>query len=136
MSMGKTTIVTYACIIALTLAGARGCNMIWNNQEIIAPSHHSVSYVTGISGHVEYTRFVDGSQEFKEYPGWGHKLFDSELNQDIDGDGLVDRIRRNGSEMKMNSLTEILIRKNDYDAHRERFDAADEQLQELAEQYN
>jgi hypothetical protein len=71
----------------------------------------------------------------KEYPGLSHRLFDSELHQDLDGDGFVDRIRRNGAEWKMNNLSELLVREHDYDAHKERFDEADTQLKELMDKY-
>ena len=60
------------------------------------------------------TVYADGTQDVKEYPGLGHRIFDSELRQDLNGDGLVDRIRRNGSELKMHRLSELLVRKNDY----------------------
>ena len=78
---------------------------------------------------------TDGSQDVKEYPSLGHRLFDSELYQDLNGDGLVDRIRRNGAEWKMNRLSELLVREYDYQSDKERFDEADKQLQELMVKY-
>ncbi len=41
------------------------------------------------------------------------------------------RIRQNGAEWKMNKLNTLLIRKQDYQDHKDRFDKADTQLQEL-----
>jgi len=118
----------------LLLLGTRGCSMAWNNWEVKKTGYRSRSFATGISGHTEYTLYSDGSQDVKIYHGLGHRAIDSELLQDLDGDGKVDRIRVNGSEIKMNSLRELLIREHDYDEHKERFDEADEEMQELAAQ--
>lgn len=122
-------------IIAGLLGGARGCNMAWNNRTLNNPAYTSVNYANGLTGHVEYTRYADGSQDVKEYPGLGHRLFDSELHQDLKGDGLVDRIRQNGAEWKMNSLSNLLVREYDYQDNKRQFDEADKQLQELMMKY-
>ena len=129
------TIGVGAAIIATLLGGVRGCNMAWNNRTLNKPAYTSVNYATGLTGHIEYTRYADGSQDVKEYPGLGHRLFDSELHQDLNGDGLVDRIRQNGAEWKMNRLSDLLVREHDYQANKERFDEADRQLQELMAKY-
>ncbi len=121
--------------IAVGCLIGRGCNNFFNNKIMNKPAYYSVSYATGLSGHVEYTRYKDGSQEFKEYPGLGHGFFDSDLCQDFNGDGKIDRIRKNGAEWKMNSLTEILVRESDYNSHKKRFDDADKMLKELKEKY-
>jgi len=126
---------TFAGTIGIAFLLIRGCNMACNNREINKPSHQTVSYATGITGHVEYTRYSDGSQDVKIYPGIGHRFWDSELYQDLDGDGLVDKIRRNGAEWKMNRLSELVVREHDYESHKERFDKADATLQELTEEY-
>lgn len=125
-----------AAVLAALGGGMRACNNSWNNRIIEKPTHYTTSYATGLTGHVEYTRYTDGSQDVKRYPGLGHRLWDSELHQDLDGDGLVDRIRKNGAEWKMNRLNELLIREYDYDDNQERFDSADKQLQELAAKYS
>lgn len=125
----------YIGIFGLIGLGARGYNMLMNNRTIDKPTHHTVSYATGLTGHVEYTRYVDGSQDVKIYPGLGHRLWDSELHQDLNGDGAVDRIRKNGAEWKMNRLSELLIREYDYDTSKDRFDKADERLQNLMKKY-
>ncbi len=128
-------IVIVGAMIAVSLVGVRGCNMAWNNRTLNKPAYTSVNYATGLSGHVEYTRYADGSQDVKDYPSLGHRLFDSELHQDLNGDGLVDRIRQNGAEWKMNRLTDLLVRENDYQDNKNRFDEADKQLQELMVKY-
>jgi len=125
----------YAVMFAALLGGVRGCNMAWNNRSLDKPAYQTESYATGLTGHVEFTRYSDGSMDVKEYPGLGHRIFDSELHQDLNGDGFVDRIRRNGAELKMNRLSEILVRENDYQANKERFDKADTQLQDLIAKY-
>jgi len=125
----------YLAIIAVALGGTRGCNMLFNNRSLDKPAYHIESYSTGLTGHIEFTRYFDGSIDVKEYPGLGHRLFDSELHQDINGDGLVDRIRKNGSELKMNQLSEILVRETDYQTNKKRFDKADTQLQDLITKY-
>ena len=114
----------------------RGCNMLCNNRKINKPAYKTVSYATGLNGHVEYTRYKDGSQDVKIYPGLGHRMWDSELNQDLDGNGKIDRIRKNGSELKMNKLSELLVREHDYKEHKERFDKADGRLKGLMEKYS
>ncbi|OIO61682.1 hypothetical protein COY26_01945 [Candidatus Woesearchaeota archaeon CG_4_10_14_0_2_um_filter_33_10] len=123
--------------VTLALLGlARGINIHFNNRTINKPAYYMESRAIGLSGHVEYIKYADGSQDVKEYPGFGHRLFDSQLSQDLDGDGLVDRIRKNGSEFKMNGLSELLVRKYDYESNKERFDKEDKKLQELATKYS
>ncbi len=129
------TIGAGIAIVAALLGGVRGCNMAWNNRSIVKPAYQTESRATGLYGHVEFTRYSDGSQDVKIYPGFAHRLFDSELHQDLNGDGLVDRIRRNGAEWKMNRLSELLVREYDYESHKERFDEADAQLQDLMAKY-
>ena len=124
-----------AVVIAALLGGIRGCNIMWNNRTLNKSAYISVNYATGLTGHIEYTQYADGSQDVKEYPGLGHRLFDSELHQDLNGDGLVDRIRQNGAEWKMNRLSDLLVREYDYQTNRERFDKADKQLHELMIKY-
>ncbi len=125
-----------ACVLAVgaLLVGARGCNMAFNNKTLNGPTYTSVNHAKGLSGHIEYTRYADGSQDVKEYPNFG-RLFDSTFHQDLDGDGLVDRIRRNAGEWESNRLEEFLVREHDYKANKEKFDEADEQLRELMARY-
>jgi len=125
----------YAGMIGIMLLGGRGCNMAFNNRTINKPAYHTESHATGLTGHVEYTRYSDDSQDVKIYPGFGHRLFSSELHQDLNGDGLVDRIRQDGPEWKMHRLYDILVREHDYQTNEKRFDEADKQLQELAAKY-
>lgn len=111
-------------------------NRALNNRSIERPAHQTESRAIGIYGHIEFTRYSDESIDIKEYPGFApHRLFDSELYQDLNGDGLVDRIRQNGAEWKMNRLSELLVREYDYEAHKDRFDEADKQLQGLMVKY-
>jgi len=125
----------YAGIIGAMLLGTRGCDMAFNNRTINKPAYHTESRATGLTGHVEYTRYSDGSQDVKIYPGLSHRLFGSELHQDLNGDGLVDRIRQDGPEWKMHRLYDLLVREHDYQANKGRFDEADKQLQELTAKY-
>lgn len=134
-TFSKIELACMAGILAIPFLVGRGCNMACNNRTIDRPAYHTESYATGITGHVEYTKYSDSSQDVKIYPGLSHRLFDSELYQDLDGDGLVDRIRQNGSEIKMNRLSELLVREHDYEANKDRFDKADAKLQELMEEY-
>ena len=117
------------------LGGTRGCNTVLNNRTINKPAYNTESYATGLTGHVEYTKYLNGSQDVKIYPGLGHRLWDSELHQDLNGNGFVNRIRKNGSELKMNRLSELLVREHDYEAHKNRFDKADKRLQRLMVKY-
>jgi hypothetical protein len=132
-AVGK--IVFGGIFIAALLGSTRGCNEYYNSVSISTPAYRVESHATGISGHVEFTTYSDGSRDIKIYPSFGHRLFDSELHQDLDGDGRIDRIRRNSGEMKMNRLGELLIRNFDYDMHQERFDKADERLRKLMDKY-
>ena len=114
----------------------RGCNMAWNNRRVNDPGFERVSYATGIYGRVEYIKCTDGSQEVKIYPGiLSHQYGDSFLYVDSDGDGKVDKIRRDGSAIKMNSLRAFLLREFHYESHREEFDKADAKLQDLMKKY-
>jgi len=132
--IGVTAAVVGTLLSGVLLAG-RSCNKYLNNRVIDKPAYHTVSFATGLAGHVEYTRYFDGSQDVKIYPYLGHRMFSSELDQDLDGDGKVDRIRKDGSEFKGNRLAELLIRKYDYDTKKETFDNADRRLQDLMKKH-
>lgn len=123
-------------ILVLTLGGVRGCNYMHNNTTTQSLGHVTQSYSTGISGHVDYSKFKDGSYEIKTYPSFGHKLFDSKLYTDFDGDGKIDRIRVHNGEMGMNSLEKLLVRDFDYDKNSDEFDNGDTLLNNLIVEYN
>ncbi len=135
MGEAAKTIGIWIGMIGAILLGTRGCDMAFNNRTIDKSAYHTESRATGLTGHVEYTRYSDGSQDVKIYPGFSHRWFGSELQQDLNGDGLVDRIRQDGPEWKMHRLYDILVREQDYKANKARFDEADKQLQELAAKY-
>ena len=121
--------------MGIILSGTRACNNLWNNRHIKNSTHETYSYATGLTGHVEYSEYADGSVDIKIYPGLGHRLFDSKLYQDLDGDDKIDRIRENGAEWKMNRLDHLLSREIDFGEHREEFEEADEALKELIAKY-
>jgi hypothetical protein len=125
----------YAGILTLIACGTKGCNRAFNNRTINNQAYHTESRATGLNGHVEYTRYKDGSQDVKIYPGSGHRMFSSELHQDLDGDGLIDRIRQDGPEWKWHRLNIILVRKFDYQQNQNRFDKADKELNSLMNKY-
>ena len=132
------TIKTVGLFLGLSVAlalGTRGCNSLFNDRTINKPAYHTESRATGLYGHIEYTKYADGSQDVKIYPGFSHRWVGSELHQDLDGDGLIDRIRQDGPEIKMHSLYDILVRKEDYRSNKKRFDEADKQLQDLMVKY-
>jgi len=118
------------------MAGIRGCNELLNDRDIRTPAYHANSFATGISGHTEYIKYSDGSKDVKTYPGLGHRWWSTELDQDTDGDGLVDKIRESGPEFTMHRLGDVLVRKYDYQEYKERFDKADAQLKELIKKYD
>ncbi len=118
------------------LLGAKGCNNFLNNRTIDKPAYHTESQATGIAGHIEYTRYADNSQDVKIYPSWNHRYWSSELDQDLNGDGIVDRIRLDGPEFKMHRLTDLLVRAQDYSTSKEKFDEADKRLAELMKKYH
>lgn len=127
----------YGAIIGGALLGTRVCNSAFNNQTVNKPSYFMKSDSTGLYGHQEYVQYSDGSREVKRYPNYlSHRYGSSELCQDLDGDGKVDRIRINGPEWKMHKLETILTRENDYENHKSKFDAADKKLQEMMTKYN
>lgn len=130
-----STIGFFAFGIGASLAGIRGCNMFWNNEILKEPAYTSHSYATGVSGHIEYVKYSDGSSDVRICPDF-NRLFDSELHQDLNGDKKIDRIRQIGAELKMNNLNELLVRETDYFIHKERFDEADEQLRKLIRDYD
>ncbi len=123
-----------ATVLGAALLIARACNVHYNDRQIKTPSYQMVSIPKGIGGHIEFTRYANGSQDVKIYPSFGHRISGSELDEDINGDGKVDRIRKQGSEFTMHA-SELLIRSDDYDTRREDFDEADSRLKELIEKY-
>ena len=121
--------------ILFCLVFIRACDMAWNHGTVDKGTYKTAFYAIGLNGHVEYTKYMDGSQDILLYPGLGFNFFDSELYQDLDGDGRIDRIRQNAAEWKMNTLNEILIRKQDYERHKKRFDEADVLLRKIIKRY-
>lgn len=115
-----------AGVVAFSIVASRGCDMFCNNRQIDTAGRHTISYATGLVGHNEYTRYTDGSSDMKIYPSIvGHRVASSKMFQDLDGDGLVDRIRINGPEWQMNRLVAVWCRDADYQAHKKEFDEAD-----------
>jgi hypothetical protein len=134
----KNKLIKYGAAVAfplIILGGIRACNNAWNNKSIENPGYQTESKSLGLFGHTEFTRYYDGSYDVKTYPRLSHRYFDSQLDQDLNGDCLVDRIRQSGSEVRMNSLKKILTREKDYSTNRELFDKADSQLQDLIIKY-
>ena len=121
-------LIIYTVTIIVMLLVQMGFNMLWNNREIVEEGYISKSRATGLMGHIEYTIYKDGSQDVKMYNGWGHRLFGSELHQDLDGDDKIDRIRYNAPAWKFNRLTKVLIREHDAGSV---FAQSDKQLLEL-----
>jgi len=133
---GLVTTAAWVVFTTALLGGIRLYNSAWNNKTIDNPGYKTESRASGIFGHVEFTTYSDNSHDVKTYPGLiDHRYFNSQLNQDLDGDGLVDRIRRDGSEFRMHSLKKILTRENDYEKNKELFDKTDKQLQDLILKY-
>ncbi|MBN1377393.1 hypothetical protein JW949_03645 [Candidatus Woesearchaeota archaeon] len=133
---GKSNLMKLA-VIVIAMAGTRGCNMAFNNRDIKKDGRHTISHATAITGHREYTIYNDGSTDVKVYPGvWGHRIASSKLYQDLDGDGLVDRIRVNGPEWQAHRLKSLLIREYNYEDYKDEFHEADRILSQEAERYN
>ena len=127
--------LTYAVGMGVLLLGVTGLNRALNSRTINKPAYQTESRATGLSGHIEYTKYFDGSQDVKVYPGLGHRIYGSEIHQDFNGDGIVDRIRFDGPEWKMHRLGNILERSHNYQTDRKTFDNADKQLRELMAKY-
>lgn len=124
----------WGAIIGAIIGGEWGCNLACNNRTLKHREFENHSFSTGISGHVEYTKYSDGSRDVKVYPTIN--TYESEFYQDLNGDGKVDRIRQNAFGGKMQRLNEILIRTHDYEANQERFDEADKRLQSLIAKFD
>ncbi|MFT4308219.1 MAG: hypothetical protein ACMXYM_02510 [Candidatus Woesearchaeota archaeon] len=127
-----------AAALAIGLGGlgfVTGLNAALNTQTIITPSHTTITRPQGLLGHVELTVFADGSAEVKRYHGFGHRFFASDFYQDLNGDGRVDRIRRNGPEFAMNRHLGVHVREHDYPEHSDLFDRADAEVRRLLEKY-
>ena len=120
----------------ITLAGIHLYNRIANNREIITESQRTFSQVNGLMGHIEFTQFLDGSYDVKVYPSSGHRYGKSELDQDLNGDSLVDRIRVNRSGFYANKLDKLLVRETDYKENQELFIKADQRLNQLIQRYS
>lgn len=138
--MGNNATIGDVAVIVGVLGGtlllAGGCNAINNNRHVETEAYTIHSRATGLYGHKEFTRYADGSMDVKLYPSLSHRMLSSELYQDFDGDGLVDRIRVNGSELSFHRLKKLLVREQDYYEHSEDFIEADELLRELMEKYD
>lgn len=125
------TVMLVIAVLALLALFTRGCSSYNNNRVITSNSYETFSYAQGINGHVEYTKYSNGSQDVKVY--YTH----SELFcQDFDGDNKADRIRENASRLKAKKLSYILIRCDDYKNNKEKFDEADKLLNELSVKYS
>lgn len=128
MSKLASWIAVPLVFVGTPLIIAKGCSIILYNDTINKPGYHAESFSTGIVGHTIYTKYSDGSQDAIVVPDlpWSRGRF----HQDLDGDGLVDRIRPVRGGFK-----DILIRSIDYQSHKEEFDEADKQLKELIQKY-
>ncbi len=129
----KARLVTAVAILSLYAVAfgiAGGCNRYWNNKEIKKPGVHAISRGTGLSGHKEYVRFSDGSEEVKVYHSLGHRSMRSYTYYNTNGDDSVDRIRVQGSVLSSNKLVDMLVRDTDYQENEEEFDKADKTLLE------
>jgi len=124
-------------VIKLALCGALifGPNYAFNTRKIITPTSIGESKVKGMWGHTEYVIHSNGSQEFKSYSSVGHKYGSSTFGLDIEGDGKIDVLRINGSELGANRFKDSLIRSLDYSSNKKKFDEADIKLEELRSQY-
>ena len=129
------SILLYVAATLAMVGATRGCNEFFNTRSITTPAHHTESYATGLTGHVEFTRYTDGAKDIMIYPGLP-RLFDSELLQDLEGDGIVDRIRQNGADWNFHQLTRLLARTPDYAVHKKQFDEADQKLVELERRFS
>lgn len=130
---GAAVIGVMASVI---ISGIHGCNRFNNNRVEKNQGYELYSRTVGISGHEEFVRYKDGSQEVKTYSGIGHRVFSSKLYRDLEGNNLVDQIRVQGGEIKMNKLTKLLIRELDYTTHKGEFNEADNKLLELKKRYD
>lgn len=130
----KYVIKAIAVLLTIGLGGTKGCNYYYNNRVLTTSAHKTISRAVGLAGHVEYSVFNDGSKEIRIYPVMGTRNQTSESYQDLNGDGKIDRIRKNASEWKMHHLTSILVRDQDYNSHKEEFNKADSLLKKLQEE--
>ncbi len=125
--MKKTITIALGAIIG-TVFGFHACNVVCNDRIEKTDSYLLVSKPDGIMGHIEYVRYEDASQEVKEYSGFGHRIFGSEICEDRNGDSLTDHIRRNSGEVFMNRLDDLFVRSQDYALHAQDFDNCDQKI--------
>lgn len=119
--------------VSLPLGIAYLQNSITTNRTISKPAYVMFSEARGL-GHIEFTKYKDGSSDVKAYPTLRWNI-SSDLMQDLNGDGKVDRIRMQGTWFKKERLNDILVREYDYSKHQSEFDNADSTLQELMQRY-
>lgn len=130
--MNRNLLLAGSLTLLLGVSMSSICNRLLNNKKVETAGYISISVAKGIAGHVEYTCYKGGLQEVKAYP---RMIGDTEHYLDFNGDNAVDRIRVEGSALKLNSLREILIRENDYPLHKEEFDDADKMMKEMSEKH-
>lgn len=122
-------------VLAVVAVASRGCNNLWNNRTLKTNSSITHSFATGINGHVEFTKYRKGGCDAKVYHSLGHTYLDSELLEDFDGDGKVDRIRSNRGDFLYNRQSELLVRTDDFEEYRHRFEESDAYMAELRSLY-
>ncbi len=112
-----------ALVGPVLLGGLAIANRVLYNKTIDKPTYHLVSHAKGIAGRTEYVKYRDGSQEFRNL-----SILRDEYNQDINGDGVVDRIRGYRGVRHRG----ILVREEDYTKYQKEFDEADRELEKLS----
>ena len=130
--MGLVVLGVTAVVVAPASIISRACNYVTNTGARQTTAYNVVSYSDGFFGHVDYTRFPDGSQDVLVIPESFRGGIDTMLYQDNDGDGTVDLIRTWAVQgLDRRRLEVIAARSIDYDSQRGKFDAADMLLQDL-----
>jgi len=110
-------------------------NSMHNTKHVVTKGYQLESVSNGMDGHTEFIRYKDGSCDIKIIPK-KESYDDTQYYQDLDGDGLIDRIRRSSNFTTTNRrLTELLIRKHDYSSKKSDFDKADNTLSKLMDKY-
>ncbi len=127
--MGKTSLYIITGIISfggLIALGVRSCNTHYNDRTEKKQGYQLISFADGVDGHTECVFYEDNSLDVRVQESFSNG--DVTFIQDLDGDGLADRIRVQGSKAERYALDSLLIRKYDFKSHSKEFKEADKTI--------
>jgi hypothetical protein len=132
----KKRAIFFLVITIISMVYACEKNRDVNNRVTESVNKLFISESSFLTGHSEFTLTKNGLCGLKIYPSLGHRYYDSIHYIDLNGDGMVDWVRQNGSEFMMNTNQLDILREFDYDQHQQDFIDADKILKYYIQKYS